>query len=186
MFTALFAAFFVSTASASDYAAYGADQAALAGDTHDRGEIAAILGRWNSAVARHDLRDQREADAALMAWLREELAEADREVDKARYELGQASREARGPGRDDDRDRSDDAKDLTRELNYQGRLSGIAGALYALQPAFADGYATPGQLAQKAALLDELRDLAAAELAATYAELAEDRGEAREDRFARF
>lgn len=159
--------------------------AAVEADAQDLRELKAVVASWKAAMVTGNVHAQRQADAALERWLRAEIAEAGREVDKARMDAARTNAEARRGSRSARADLADDRGDLAREEAYLARLTGVARALDALDPAFRDGRVSRGQYAQKVALLGELENLATTDLVASQTELREDRRDAPDHRMAR-
>jgi len=173
-------------------------------DARDLTRIDAIATDWRAARRAGDRIAEGNADARLERWIRQELAENQRDVAEARREVGRsqsevnASRRERnrtvGTGRpvraaddrrdlrDDRRDRADDQRDLSNEKADRARTRRLATQLRDMQPRFEAGTASPADYQAKSEVLDQLVALSVAEVRRNAAENREDSRERREDR----
>ena len=166
-------------------------------DRRDAAAIVDLTRDWNAAIAAGQPAAALRVDQRIFAWLEQEIAESARDTAEARRESAASSRELRGSRRqtaavggaanrydtrDDRRDRRDDRVDAAQAARDLQQTQDVYARLQALQPAFAAGRATPGQLQEKRGLLEQLVVMARRELAEGQEELREDRVETREDR----
>ncbi len=182
-----------------DRAEIRGEKAALADDVRDVKHVEALLREFDRARGARDLRALRAVEQRVARALKDEHREANRESRQAQGELRQSRQETiqerrevlgdaaqprparhaddRRDLRDDLRDQRDDRADLVREERYRKRIA-------ALRAQWVSRLHDRSRLAmnQKRAMLQEVVELARAEVRATAVELQEDRAERREDR----
>lgn len=178
------------------------DQRELADDVRDARQMEALLAAWERARTAPHPRELVEVELRVTDALNHEDREAKREASKAKGELNRSRREVREERRelakdanqnrparfgddardlrDDRRDRADDKADLEREQRFRRRIHELRIQWQSLV-----GRTHPAAMGAKRRVLQELVQLARAEIAADNQELREDHAERREDRVER-
>lgn len=178
---------------APQYTEVQASSAAVHDDHIDLATLNRTIIQWQVARRTLNVWKEREADGALMTLINQEFAENQREMMLAQQEAARSRAELRYSGRQaaqnqgyygtaaaaqyDLQQAQDDRRDATDKRMEAKAFNRIARQLIAMQPSFDQGRATPAMYQQKAALLRDLRGLAAGELSASKGELMEDQGQ---------
>ncbi len=141
-------------------------------DRVDLAQLNSIIEDWHRAWKGGNKALERQTDTRLKRWIKQELAEDQKQVGEANREAAKSSQSKNAHAAADDR------KDAQKAEGEASRTRKIAMQLRNIQDRFDDGTAGEPMYTKKSELLRDLQGIAQAELARSRQERAEDKQQA--------